>query len=106
MDWPDREQAHSYMGSQVDAGFVHDNDQLWEQGLPAITVGQPAKMLNGLAPSRAGSLLHGISSERGFRAQHRPTVGARLARDSGGSVTEDFECLGPIASKLTPTGDL
>jgi len=66
------------MGSPVNAGFVHNTDQLWELGLPAIAVGQSPKILNALAPSRASSPPQGISSERGFRAPHRPTVGASL----------------------------
>ncbi|RLU07553.1 hypothetical protein CS078_02905 [Pseudomonas prosekii] len=65
MYWPHREQAHSHRGSPVNAGFVHDTDQLWELGLPAIAVDLPAKMLNALAPSRASSLPQEICGRHG-----------------------------------------
>src|ERR1700742_3676630 len=71
--------------------------------LQAIAVDQATLILNGLAPSRAGSLPQdwgwiGISSSS------RSTVGAWLFRDSGVSGSTDVECTDAFAGKPAPTG--
>ncbi len=72
--------------------------------MPAKAVGQAAQMLNVPTPSRASPLPQGISSWIGIRASPQNTVGAWLARDSGGSGNMDFEWTGVFASRLAPTG--
>jgi hypothetical protein len=76
----------------------------WERGLPAKAVGQAERMLNVPAPSRASSLPQGISVWIGICASPQNTVGAWLARESGGSGSTNVECADAFASKPAPTG--
>ncbi len=79
---------------------------LWEQSLLAIVVGQVARMLDVSASSRASSLPQGSAAGFDFPATQVFSVGAKLARDSGGSGCKDVGCVGLFASKLAPTEDL
>ncbi|PJH87681.1 hypothetical protein CVG87_18045 [Pseudomonas sp. WCS365] len=45
----------------------------------------------------------GFSVGRRFHLHPQPVVGAKLARDSGGSASGDVGCAAAIASKLAPT---
>ncbi len=72
--------------------------------MPAKAVGQAAQMLNVPAPSRASPLPQGISAWIGICASPQNTVGAWLARESGGPGSTGVECADAFASKLAPTG--
>jgi hypothetical protein len=72
--------------------------------LQAIAVGQAAWILNGLTPSRASSLPQGLGCGPRYLLHPRTTVGAWLARESGGSGSTDVEWADAFASKLAPTG--
>jgi len=88
----------------MDSGYVPHHKTLWERGLPAKAVGQAAQMLNVPAPSRASPLPQGISVWIGICASPQNTVGAWLARESGGSGDRDVERAAAFASKPAPTG--
>ena len=72
--------------------------------MPAKAVGQATEMLNGPTPSRASPLPRGISVWIGICASPQNTVGAWLARESGGSGDRDVEWADAFASKPAPTG--
>jgi len=99
-----RGQARSHRGSRYGSGYVPHHKTLWERGLPAKAVGQAAQMLNVPTPSRASPLPQGISAWIGICASPQNTVGAWLARESGGSGSTDVECADAFASKPAPTG--
>ncbi len=71
--------------------------------LLAIAVGQPRRMLDVQASSRASSLPQDFALYWMLCTPQTP-CGSEPARDSGGSVQEDVGCAGVIASKLAPTG--
>ena len=99
-----REQARSHRGSRYGSGYVPHHKTLWERGLPAKAVGQAAQMLNGPTPSRASSLPQGLGCGSRYLLHPRTTVGAWLARESGGSGSTYAECADAFASKPAPTG--
>ncbi len=78
-----------------------NTNPLWEQSLLAIAVGQSALMLN-MPPSSRASFAPTIwiGASLRFPGQQKSPVGAKLARDSGGSVCLDVEHASVIASKL------
>ncbi len=71
-------------------------------GLPAMAVGQPTKMLDLMASSRASPLPQGKGLTAKFAAD-RDFCGSGLARDGGGSANEDVGSDGLIAGKPAPT---
>ncbi len=72
--------------------------------LLAIAVGQLESMLDVPPSSRASfAPTVWIGASLRFSCQQKSPVGAKLARDSGGSVCINVECSGAIASKLAPT---
>jgi len=99
-----REQARSHGGSRYGSGYVPHHKTLWERGLPAKAVGQAAQMLNVPTPSRASPLPQGLGCKSRYSLHPRTTVGAWLARESGGSGDRDVECADAFASKPAPTG--
>jgi len=79
---------------------------LWEQSLLAMAVGQLARMWM-YRPLREQTRSHsGSAAGFDFAATQGSSVGAKLARDGGGSACKDVECTGLFASKLAPTLDL
>ncbi|PJH89527.1 hypothetical protein CVG87_08240 [Pseudomonas sp. WCS365] len=80
-------------GSVLACDFPANKNPLWEQSLLAIAVSQSALMLNMPPSSRASfapTILIGASLR--FPGQHKSPVGAKLAREGGGSVYIQFEC--------------
>jgi hypothetical protein len=72
-------------------------------GLPAMAVYQSTTMLKLMASSRAGSLLQG-SALRFTGEPHLAFCRSEPARDGGGSVNDDVEADGLIASRLAHRG--
>ncbi len=89
------------VGSVPACDFPANTNPLWEQSLLAIAVGQSALMLN-MPPSSRASFAPTIwiGASLRFPGQQKSPVGAKLARDSGGSVCLDVEHASVIASKL------
>ncbi len=69
----------------------------------AMAVGLRTSMLDGLASSRAGSLLQGCGCTQALRTTEIHCR-SKLARDGGGSADIDVGWAGLIASRLAPTG--
>ncbi|OOG81927.1 hypothetical protein B0E42_23565 [Pseudomonas sp. A25(2017)] len=80
--------------------FADQQKSLWEQSLLAIAVGQSAFTLN-VAPSSRASFAPTVwmGASLRFADQQKSPVGAKLARDSSGSVSIHAECAAAIAGK-------
>jgi hypothetical protein len=101
-----REQARSHTGSSENRKFVFGTDSLWERAcsrwrqvsLPGCWMCRP---LRGQTRSHTG-----FSADKKLVFGTDPSVGAKLARDSGVSACLDVGCTAVIASRLAPTLDL
>jgi len=106
----DVECADAFASRPAPTGIVGARRDVWPHRDPivgvsllAMAVFQATGMSTGLTPSRAGSLPQGSGGIR-ISSSSSSTVGAWLARESGGSGSTYAECADAFASRPAPTG--